>query len=467
MSMKQIDPALIEKLQGIVGKDYVVTREEQMTGYIYDESEIPVRFEPARGNVVVKPASAGEISEILKLANQELFPVVVRGAGTGVVGGVSPVHPSVIIAMERLNQVVELDEDNMVITAQAGVTLAQLNEYIKEHSKTLRFPIHPGDESAHIAGMIIANAGGVGAVKYGVMRGYVRALEVVLPTGEIVRWGGKMIKNNMGLDLIHMMIGSEGILGIVTEATLKLYPRTDYKATMLVSFPDGETAAKAVPAVLSTMTPEAIEFMDRETALTAADHLGKTWPARNDGKVDLMFIVTSSEEEDLYKQAETVVELCEQHGAVDTLMADSEKDQRNILEIRSNMITAYKELLADAFDTAVPISRIPEYVKDLKALCEKYNQPSVTFGHFGDGNVHNVLLKVDGKAPDYLDQMRGEMYHIAVDKYKGTVTAEHGTGLLRKPYMNVMFSEAEIALMSRIKRAFDPKGILNPGVIVD
>lgn len=464
---KTIDQGIITKLQGIVGADYVVTKEEQMTGYIYDESEIPVRFEPARGNVVVKPASAQEISEILKLANEALFPVVVRGAGTGVVGGVSPVTPSVIIAMERLNKVVELDEDNMVISAQAGVTLAQLNEYISEHSKSLRFPIHPGDESAHIAGMIIANAGGVGAVKYGVMRGYVRALEVVLPTGEIVRWGGKMIKNNMGLDMIHMMVGSEGILGIVTEATLKLYPRADHKATMLISFPDGETAAKAVPVVLSTMTPEAIEFMDRETALVAAEHLGKTWPARNDGKVDLMFIVTSSEEEDLYKQAETVVEICEKHGAVDTLMADSEKDQRNILEIRSNMITAYKELLADAFDTAVPISKIPEYVKDLKALCEKYNQPSVTFGHFGDGNVHNVLLKVDGKAPDYLDQMRNEMYHIAVDKYQGTVTAEHGTGLLRKPYMKVMFSDAEIALMSRIKRAFDPNGILNPGVIVD
>ncbi len=464
---KAIDQGIITKLQGIVGADYVVTKEEQMTGYIYDESEIPVRFEPARGNVVVKPASAQEISEILKLANEALFPVVVRGAGTGVVGGVSPVTPSVIIAMERLNKVVELDEDNMVISAQAGVTLAQLNEYISEHSKSLRFPIHPGDESAHIAGMIIANAGGVGAVKYGVMRGYVRALEVVLPTGEIVRWGGKMIKNNMGLDMIHMMVGSEGILGIVTEATLKLYPRADHKATMLISFPDGETAAKAVPVVLSTMTPEAIEFMDRETALVAAEHLGKTWPARNDGKVDLMFIVTSSEEEDLYKQAETVVEICEKHGAVDTLMADSEKDQRNILEIRSNMITAYKELLADAFDTAVPISKIPEYVKDLKALCEKYNQPSVTFGHFGDGNVHNVLLKVDGKAPDYLDQMRNEMYHIAVDKYQGTVTAEHGTGLLRKPYMKVMFSDAEIALMSRIKRAFDPNGILNPGVIVD
>lgn len=459
---------LIQKLQHVVGEDYVVTQEDQMTGYIYDESEIPVRFEPSRGNVVVKPATAQEISQILKMANEQLFPVVVRGAGTGVVGGVSPVKPSVIISMERFKKIVELDEANMTITAQAGVTLSDLNEYITANSKTLRFPIHPGDESAHIGGMIIANAGGVGAVKYGVMRGYVRALEVVLPTGEIVRWGGKMIKNNMGLDLVHLMIGSEGILGIVTEATLKLYPRTDFKATMLVSFPDGSMAAKAVPQVLSGgTTPEAIEFMDRETALVAAEHIGKDYPVKNDGKVDLMFIVTSDNEEDLYKQAENVVQICEENGALDTLMADTAQDQRNILEIRSNIITAYKELLADAFDTAVPISCIPDYVNDLKKLNEKYNQPSVTFGHFGDGNVHNVFLKVDGKKPDYVDAMREEMYKLCVEKYHGTVTAEHGTGLLRKPYMKIMFSDAEIALMSRIKHAFDPNGILNPGVMVD
>ena len=458
----------IKELRDIVGLDYVLLQDEQIKGYLYDESEIPVRVEPSPGNIVVKPANAGEISKILKLANQELFPVVVRGGGTGVVGGVTPTKSGIILSMERLNSHMELDEDNMVVVVAAGVTLAKLNEFIAANSKKLRFPIHPGDESAHVGGMVIDNAGGVGAVKYGVMRSYVRALQVVLPTGEIVRWGGKMIKNNMGLDMVHLMIGSEGILGIVTEITLKLYPKTDHKATLVVSFPDSESASGAVPAILTGGTvPEAIEFMDRETVLVAAEHLGKTWPANNPGKVDLMFILTSSDEEDLYAQAETVVALCEEHGAVDTLMADNPKDQRNILEIRSNIITAYKDILADAFDTAVPISSLPGYVNDLKALANKYNQPSVTFGHFGDGNVHNIFLKVDGKVPESIDEMRSEMYHLAVDKYQGTVTAEHGTGLLRKPYMNIMFSEAEIKLMGRIKRAFDPNCILNPGVMVD
>lgn len=460
--------SIVKALQEIVGADYVVTDSTQVTGYLYDESEIPVRVEPVGDHVVVKPANAEEISAILKMANEEKMPVVVRGAATGVVGGVTPQTGSIILTMARLNNIVELDEENMVVVAQSGVTLEQLNEYIAQHSKNLRFPIHPGDESAQIGGMIIANAGGVGAVKYGVMRGYVRALQVVLPTGEVVRWGGKMIKNNMGLDMVHMMIGSEGILGIVTEATLKLYPKTDYKATLVVSFPDGVAASKAIPAILTSGTvPEAIEYMDRETVLVTAEHLGKTWPADNDGKVDIMFILTASDEEDLYGQTENVVALCEEHGAVDTIMADNPKDQRNILEIRSNIITAYKDLLADAFDTAVPISSIPAYMADLRELAEKYNQPSVTFGHLGDGNVHNIFLKVDGKLPDYMDQLRSEMYHIAVDKYHGTITAEHGTGLLRKPYMSIMFSQEEIELMQRIKRAFDPNLILNPGVIVD
>jgi len=459
---------MIKELQQIVGQDYVITQDDQIGGYLYDESEIPVRLEPASGNFVIKPANVKEISEILKLANKELFSVVVRGAGTGVVGGVTPTRSSLILSLERLNKHLELDEDNMVIVAEAGVTLSQMNEYIAANSKRLRFPIHPGDESAHIGGMVIANAGGVGAVKYGTMRGYVRALQVVLPTGEIVHWGGKMIKNNMGLDMVHMMIGSEGILGIVTEVTLKLYPKTDYKATLVVSFPDSETASSVVPAILTSgTTPEAIEFMDRETVLVAAEHIGKTWPANNEGKVDLMFILTSSDEEELYAQAEQVVALCEEHGAVDTLMADNLKDQRNILEIRSNIITAYKDILADGFDTAVPIQSLPGYVEDLKQLAKKYNQPAVTFGHFGDGNVHNIVLKIDGKVPENLDEMRSEMYHIAVDKYHGTITAEHGTGLLRKPYMNIMFSNEEIKLMERIKRAFDPNCILNPGVIVD
>jgi glycolate oxidase len=456
---------IINELAGIVGQDWVVSDLSQMQSYLYDETELNIRPMANEDCVVVKPATADEVSEIMKLANKYLVPVVARGGGTGLCGAAIPTTSSIVLSLERLNKIIEYDDKNLMITVEAGVTLEGLSEEMKGHSK-LFFPIHPGDEGAQIGGMVVENAGGVQAVKHGIMRTHVKGVEVVLPTGELVNLGGKLIKNNMGYDLLHMMIGSEGTLGIVTKATLKLYAKNPNIGTLLVSFNSAEEAADVVPKILQEgITPLAIEYMDRETALVSAEHIGQTYPATK-GSVDLMFILDEATEDDLYAKCERIVEMCEQNGAVDSLIAETPKEQRNLLEIRSNVYTAYKENIADALDMAVPSASVPALLKDIKAIAKKYNTESAVVGHIADGNVHNFIMLKDGKLPDYADDMRNDMYAAAL-KYGGTITAEHGTGKTRIKHMHQQYTAREIEIMKGIKKAFDPNNILNPGTIVD
>jgi len=360
---------------------------------------------------------------------------------------------------------VEFDDKNIMVTVEAGVTLEGLLEIMKEHDN-LFFPVHPGDEGAQIGGMVVENAGGVRAVKHGIMRNHIKGVEVVLPTGELVNLGGKLIKNNMGYDLLHMMIGSEGTLGIVTKATLKLYAKNPNIGTLLVSFNSAEEASDVVPKILQAgITPLAIEYMDREVALESADHIGQAYPA-SEGSVDLMFILDEATEDELYEKCERIVGMCEENGAVDSLIAETTKEQRALLEIRSNVYTAYKENIADALDIAVPSGAVPDMLKDIDKIAKKYNTISPAVGHIADGNVHNFLMLDNGKIPEYLDDMRNEMYDAAIS-YGGTVTAEHGTGKTRKIHMEQQYTAREIEIMQNIKKAFDPNGIFNPGTIVD
>lgn len=462
---KVITEEIIGKLRNISGNDWVVSDISQMESYLYDETELAVRPAAADGCVVVKPGTAEEVSEIVKLANEYVIPVVPRGGGTGLCGAAIPTKASIVVSLERLNKLVEFDDKNIMITVEAGVTLEGLLEELKEHDK-LFFPVHPGDEGAQIGGMVVENAGGVRAVKHGIMRNHIKGVEVVLPTGELVNLGGKLIKNNMGYDLLHMMIGSEGTLGIVTKATLKLYAKNPNIGTLLVSFNSTEEASDIVPKILQDgITPLAIEYMDREVAMESAEHIGQAYPA-TEGCADLMFILDEATEDDLYDKCERIVAMCEENGAVDSLIAETTKEQRALLEIRSNVYTAYKENVADALDIAVPSGSVPDMLKDIDRIAKKYNTTSPAVGHIADGNVHNFLMLDKGEIPEYLDDMRNEMYDAAIS-YGGTVTAEHGTGKTRKRHMEQQYSAREIEIMQNIKRAFDPNGIFNPGTIVD
>ncbi|AYD39298.1 FAD-binding oxidoreductase [Clostridium fermenticellae] len=456
---------VIEKLKQICGNDFATNDLSQIQGYLYDETENLIRPEASKECIVVKPSSSEEISEILKYANEKLIPVVSRGGGTGVVSGVIPTRPSIIISLERLNKLVELDEKNLMITVESGVTLASLLE-ILSNSSDLFFPVHPGDEGAQIGGMVATNAGGTGAVKHGIMRNHVKALEIVLPTGELVTLGGKLLKNNMGYDLLHLIIGSEGTLGIITKVTLRLYAKSNYSGTLVVSFDSTRDAANSVPAILqSGITPRAIEYVERSIAIKAAKHIGTTWPSEN-GSVDLIFIIDGSSEDELYDTSEKIVEICEANNAVDSIIAESSKEQKRILDIRSNVYTPYKEHVADGLDMAVPPSSIPDFIDDITRIAKKYNTEIPSAGHIGDGNIHNfILTDENGNLPSYYEEFKKELYKTAL-KYGGTITAEHGTGKTKKNYMSLQYTDREIKIMEGIKKVFDPNNILNCGNIV-
>ncbi len=457
----------IDALIGICGKDYVYSSKEDVSGYLYDETEEFVRPKACEDCLVVRPGTYEEVSNILKWANETKTPIIPRGGGTGACGAAIPTIPSVIMSMERFKDIVEVDETNMMITCQTGVTLAKLNDYLNENVHALYFPCHPGDEGAQVGGMCIENAGGVRAVKHGIMRSYVKGMKVCLPNGDIVQFGGKLVKNNMGYDLLHLLVGSEGTLAVVLEATLKLYPRLDYTGALVCSFKDTESAVKSVGEVQKAgIIPLAVEYMDRDIAVETAKRISKTWPMSDEGTVDLIYMVEEATEDALYETAGTIAEICEKNGAVGSVIAENEKEQRNILEIRSDIYEVFKPEFVDSLDTAVPVAHIGDLLRDIDAIAEKYGTRSPRFGHVADGNFHNFILMVDGKVPEWADDMRRDVYKAAL-KYGGTVTAEHGTGKTRKPYMELQYTPHVLEIMRNIKRAFDPNNILNPGVIVD
>ena len=457
----------IDALIGICGKDYVYSAKEDVSGYLYDETEEYVRPKACEDCLVVRPGTYEEVSKILQWANETKTPIIPRGGGTGACGAAIPTIPSVIMSMERFKDIVEVDETNMMITCQTGVTLAKLNEYLNENVHALYFPCHPGDEGAQVGGMCIENAGGVRAVKHGIMRSYVKGMKVCLPNGEIVQFGGKLVKNNMGYDLMHLLVGSEGTLAVVLEATLKLYPRLDYTGALVCSFKDTESAVKSVGEVQKAgIIPLAVEYMDRDIAVETAKRISKTWPMSDEGCVDLIYMVEEATEDALYETAGTIAEICENNGAVGSVIAENEKEQRNILEIRSDIYEVFKPEFVDSLDTAVPVAHIGDLLRDIDAIAEKYGTRSPRFGHVADGNFHNFILMVDGKVPDWADDMRRDIYKAAL-KYGGTVTAEHGTGKTRKPYMELQYTPHVLEIMRNIKRAFDPNNILNPGVMVN
>ena len=457
--------AVIEKLKSITGPDWVLTELEHTLGYLYDETEPLLRPQADETCVVVKPEKPEEIAAIMAYATENHVPVFPRGGGTGLCGAAIPTLPGIVLSLERLNKIVELDEDNLMITVEAGVTLEQLNAFLSKEND-LFFPVHPGDEGAQVGGMAVENAGGVGAVKHGIMRNHIKGMEVVLPTGEVVMMGGKLLKNNMGYDLLHLMIGSEGTLGVVTKVVLRLYPRLAHKGTLLISFDTRQAAAKSVSQMLKQgMVPLAMEYIDRVASQEAAAHLGLTWPA-DKGSVDLMLILEEATEDDLFDHTEKIVDICDANGAVDSLIAETGKEQKVILDIRSNVYTSFKEKAADAIDMAVPPAHFPAFLDELMQVVDQYGTQSPTVGHIGDGNIHNIILMVDGKLPDYFEEMRQAMYEVAI-RYGGTVSAEHGTGRTRKAFMALQFSPREIQIMQLVKRAFDPAMILNPGVFFD
>ena len=453
---------VLAELRDIVGDDWVVSDLELMESYLLDVTALPVRPVPSKDCVVVKPANPEEISRILQLANERLIPVIPRGGGTGCVGAVIPTVGGIVLSLERLDRIIEVDADNLMVVAEAGATLDKLLRAVE--AVDLSFPPHPGDEGAQLGGLVVMNAGGTRAVKYGVVRQYVKGLEVVLPTGEIVTMGGKLLKNNTGLDLMHLMIDSEGILGIVTKVTFRLYPKFAGTATLIISFDDRHAAIRAVPKILQTgVIPLALEYVERDVIEISATHLGMHWPAAR-GTAHLLAIISGSNEDDVYQQASDVLKICESLGAVDTLMAETREEQADILKMRSELYSVLKPQVADVLDMAIPPAAIAEFLDIVDEIGSRYNTRIITYGHAADGNLH-PHLPLELHERGLLKAVKKDLYEAAT-RLGGTITAEHGVGKCRLNEVPLCIDEKSLDLMRGLKKLFDPNGILNPGTAI-
>lgn len=455
-----------EKLKDIAGRRWVITDKELMIDYLTDETAATVKPEPASELILVKPATSQEVSKILKLASSEKIFVFPRGGGTGLCGGAIPTENGIILSLERLKGI-EIDRDNLMAIAEAGVTLKELVEKVEEAG--LFFPPHPGDESAQVGGLVACNAGGSRAVKYGVMRSYVKGIEAVLPTGEVLKLGGELLKDNTGYDLMHLIIGSEGTLAVVTKAILRLYPRVAASATMIVPYDNRNDAINTVPKVLqSGIIPLAIEYMDRLIVEISAASLSMEWPCKT-GIGYLMFILEGQNQDDVHIQCEKIAEICQSYHGLEPVIGETEKEQAKVLKIRSNIYSASKrDIVADALDIAVPPASMGKLMDAIDAIASRFGTIVPMVGHAGDGNLHPTLVKnlVEGEdGLQNLKKAKREIYKEAL-KLGGTMTGEHGLGKIRIPDADIFLDEKKLELMRGIKKVFDPNGILNPGCII-
>lgn len=415
-------------------------------------------------DVVIKVKSAGEISEIMKYAGKHRIPVTPRGAGTGLVGASVAMEHGIMVDTTLMNHILELDEDNLTITVEPGVLLMELAAYVEEHD--LFYPPDPGEKSATIGGNISTNAGGMRAVKYGVTRDYVMGLEVVLPDGEITWFGGKVVKNSSGYDLKDLMIGSEGTLGFITKAVLKLLPLPKKIISLLVPFPSLQKAIDTVPEIIrSKALPTAVEFMQREVIEDAEEYLGKSFPDKqSDAYLLLKFDGNTTEEvERLYDR---VARLCLEQGALDVLISDTEEREESIWKARGAFLEAIKgsTTYMDEVDMVVPRSHVNEMVTYLHSIQKEVKIRIKSFGHAGDGNLHAYVLK-DGLSDEVWEQRMHEAMEKIYQKARelgGQVSGEHGIGFAKKPYLKESLPEASLRLMNGIKKVFDPENILNP-----
>ncbi len=469
-----MEEKIVKELQDIVGTRWVDTDPDRVRSYSEEYTSDAfdlISPKPAEDCVVVKPKNAEEISEILKYANENLIPVIPKGGATAIAANGIPIEPSVILVLERMNKKIEVDETNLMVTCDTAVTLGDLIETMDKHEK-LYFPLHPGDEGAQIGGMAIMNAGGVRAVRDGIMRDQIRGLKAVLPTGEIVSFGnktGKLKKNNAGYDLMQLMIGSEGTLGVVTEVTLNLKPKSNASATLVISFESRKDAFSVVPKILQEgIKPMAIEYVGKDSIIETAKDLGKDWPT-DKGEGHLMIIMEENTENDLFEYAQQIEEIAKNFNSIDTRFADTEQEQRNLLEIRSHFVMALDDRLIDIPDITVPISLLDTMMSKIEMLTEKHDAEISMLAHAGDGNLHPFIMqksKEDTEIPDYYEKFKRELYEVTIE-LGGTITGEHGIGYLRKEELYLQYSPKEIELMKAIKKSFDPNNILNPGKMLD
>lgn len=456
-----MNKTLEQCLENIVGKEHVLSDRSAIENYLIDETPKLIRPRPASSLILVKPCSAEEISKILKMANCMKVPVFPRGGGTGLVGGSVPTENGIILSLERMDDV-EIDKDNLMAVAEAGVTLEKLLNVAE--SAGLFFPPHPGDEGAHLGGLAATNAGGSRAVRYGVMRNYIRAMEIVLPTGEIIELGGKTLKNNVSYALIDLMIGSEGTLGVITKVTLRLFAKPTASATLIVPYNSRRDAAKSALQILQQgIMPLAIEYVERELMERTAEQIGEVWRVK-EGYYYLLIVVTEHDENIVVSECAKIADICKENNCLEPLYVDSKREQNRILNIRSKIYSALKAETADILDLVVPPANLGKLMDKIDEIAEKHKVYLPLYGHAADGNLHvHIIKQKENKCTlKHVEKLRNEIYGACLE-LGGVITGEHGIGKVRTKTLHKYLSEKEIELIKNIKKIFDPNNILNPG----
>ncbi len=464
MLFNKISGELLSRFTEIVGTENIFTDREQLEKYAHDETEDLV-FYP---QVAVSPVNAGQISELLKLCSENMIPVTPRGAGTGLSGGALAVHEGLLISTEKLNKIIEIDERNLQATLEPGVITEEFMNAAAE--KGLFYPVDPSSKgSCFIGGNIAHGSGGPRVVKYGTIREYVLNLEVVLPGGEVIWTGANTLKYASGYNLTQLMIGSEGTLGIITKAVLKLIPMPTRNLVMLASFPTNEGACAAVSSIFMTgVTPSTLEFMERRGVEWVIEYDHFQFDLKPGIEAFLMIEVDGDDMDLLMTEAGKINEALEAHGCKDVLLADTSAQKEAIWRMRRTMPLSVKSnSIYKEEDTVVPRAELPKLIQGIKQIGLRFGFDSVCYGHAGDGNLHVNIIKGNMSDTDWNTKLKEgirEIFELTVS-LGGTISGEHGIGLVQREFMSIKYSEGHMNLMRGIKAVFDPKGILNPGKI--
>jgi len=451
---------IINELKSIVGKDNVFTSKADRICYSYDATQ--QSFLP---DVVVHPGSTDEISRLMKLANRELIPVFPRGAGSGFTGGSLPTRGGIVMCTERMDRILLIDEENLVATVEPGVVTEQFQKAVEKLG--LFYPPDPASlKFSTLGGNVAECAGGPRCIKYGVTKDFIIGLEVVTPTGDIITTGGPTMKGVVGYDLTKLMCGSEGTLGVITRIVIKLLPLPEAKKTMLVLFDSIDGAAQAVSSIIrSKIIPATLEFMDGRTLDCVRQATDLEVP---EGARAVLIIEVDGDREFLDKQAARIAEIIKPLGVVETRIATTPEESEALWQIRRSVSASLRKVNPDKYneDICVPRSKVPEMIRKVDAIAEKYAIPIVNFGHAGDGNIHvNIMVnkKVSGDTLKAEGAIR-DVFKAALE-LGGTMSGEHGVGIAKAPYIPLEITPEAARYMKAIKQALDPNNILNPGKI--
>lgn len=464
MNFPPVTQALLTALRHACGDENVLTGAESAEPYSHDYTE-DLRFAP---EAVVKPQNTQQVAQVMRLCNEAGVPLTPAGARTGLSGGALPVHGGIVLSLERMNQIVHIDTRNLQATVQPGVITEVFQNAVAEHG--LFYPVDPASRgSCFIGGNLATSSGGMRAVKYGITRDYVLGLEVVMANGDIIHTGSRTLKNSTGYNLTQLIVGSEGTLGIITEATFKLVAPPAHKILLLIPFASGEKACEVVSALFhARLLPSAIEFVEKEAIDLAQNYIGRAEVSTEGVEAFLMIELDGNDPELLARDSERVYEVATAGGGGEALLMDSPEQMARMWKVRRAIGEATRSLhLVKEEDTCVPRAELPRLWRFVKESAKEAGFPAYCFGHAGDGNLHVHLIVPRGADEAVRARLAALVRKILAFTVSlgGTLSGEHGIGLVQKDYMDLRFSPEEMKILKGIKQLFDPKGLLNPGKV--